>query len=391
MNLIKRTLSEKFNRYLRLFPVVAIIGPRQAGKTTFAKMELPDWQYFDLEKPSDLARISSDVEFFLNHYGDRCIIDEAQVFPDLFPAIRSHIDNARRQKGRIVLLGSVNPLLMKNISESLAGRIGFIEIAPLSYAEAEELARIGLEEFWLKGGYPEPVTWDNKEHTVWTEQYVKTFVERDVFKTLKTSFSSQSQMQLLRMLAHCHAKLWNSSQIASALGVSYHTINHYVGLMENYFLVRRLTPYYQNIGKRIVKSPKFYYRDTGLLHYLLNITDIEALRISPYRGFSFEGFVIEQLIQKCLLVADSHAGFYFYRTAQGDEIDLLVQTEHQLLAYEIKTSTSIALSELAGFQRSLKQLNLDRGVVVYFGNEDFRLNQQIEVKSVNSILKAHAE
>lgn len=386
MELLKRTPSEKLREYLKLFPVVAIIGPRQAGKTTFARMELPDWQYFDLEKPSDFARISADREFFLNQYGDRCIIDEAQTLPELFPVLRNHIDSARNKKGRIVLLGSVNPLLIKNISESLAGRIGFVELGPFDYSEAKAWTGIGLEEFWLKGGYPEPLAWGEKEHTIWTEQYVKTFVERDVFKTLKTSFSSQRQMQLLVMLAHCHGKLWNSSQIASAFGTTYHTVNHYVELMENYFLVRRLTPYYQNIGKRLVKSPKFYYRDSGLLHYLLNISSLDALRNSPYRGFSFEGFVIEQLIRKHSLAADSQTGFYFYRTSQGDEIDLLVQTASQLLAYEIKISTSVELSGLAGFQRSLEQLKLDKGVIVYFGKENFNLNRQIEVKSIVSIL-----
>lgn len=386
MGLLKRTLSKKLSKYLRLFPVVAIIGPRQAGKTTFAKMELPDWRYFDLEKPSDFARISADREFFLSQYGDKCIIDEAQTLPELFPAIRNHIDSTRNKKGRIVLLGSVKPLLARDISESLAGRIGFVELGPFQYSEAEACPGIGIEEFWLKGGYPEPIAWDAKGYASWMEQYIKTFVERDIFMTLKTSFSPQRQMQLLVMLAHCHGKLWNSSQIGSAFGASYHTVNNYVDLMENYFLVRKLTPYYRNIGKRIVKSPKFYYRDTGLLHYLLNISGLEDLRSSPYRGFSFEGLVIEQLIRKRSLTADGQAGYYFYRTSQGDEIDLLIQADRKLLAYEIKASTSVELQGLTGFQRALEQLKLDKGVVVYFGKDNFKLNRQIEVKSVESLL-----
>ncbi len=387
MKLLKRNLSVRLHEYLRIFPAVVIVGPRQAGKTTFAKMELPEWRYFDLERPSDITRISADIEFFLSHYGEHCIIDEAQNLPELFPALRNHIDRARDKRGRIVLLGSVNPLLMRNISESLTGRIGFIELGPFEYSEAAKGYGIDIEEYWLKGGYPEPLTWDTKGHTIWMEQYIKTFVERDIFRLLKTSFSPQRQMQLLVMLAHCHGKLWNASQIGSAFGVSYHTVNNYVELMESHFLIRRLIPYYQNIGKRLVKSPKFYYRDTGLLHYLLNISDLEALRTSPYRGFSFEGLVIEQLLQKHSLSADGGVGYYFYRTAQGDEIDLLVQVNRQLHAYEVKASTSVELSELTGFQRALNQLKLDKGVVVYFGKDNFNLNRQIEVKSAAPLLK----
>ncbi|MFA4830268.1 MAG: ATP-binding protein [Thermodesulfovibrionales bacterium] len=390
MRLVKRSLSGKLHAYLKLFPVVAIIGPRQAGKTTFARMELPDWGYFDLEKPSDFGRISSDREFFLSQYGEKCIIDEAQTLPELFPALRSHIDRSRNKKGRMVLLGSVNPLLVKSISESLSGRIGFIELSPFHFKEAKSLYKIDLEEFWLKGGYPEPLKWNLQEHSVWIEQYVKTFVERDVFSILKTTLTPQKQMQLITMLAHSHGRLWNASHIASAFGISYHTVNHYIELMENYFLVRRLIPYHKNIGKRLVKSPKFYFRDTGLLHFLLNISGTEKLRTSPYRGFSFEGFIIEQLIRKYTLEAQNPPSFYFYRTAQGDEIDLLVQDDRGLAAYEIKTAVSIEQSDIRGFQKAMEQLKLEKGIIVCFGKENFSLSRKIEVKSAETLLKAAA-
>jgi predicted AAA+ superfamily ATPase len=386
MPLIKRSISKKLARYLRLFPVVVIVGPRQAGKTTFAKMELPDWKYFDMEKPSDYGRVSADLEFFLGQYGERCVIDEAQMLPALFPALRSHVDRQRAGKGRIVLLGSVNPMLVKNISETLAGRIGFIELAPFSYPEARGIRKIEIEEFWLRGGYPEPLLWNDRDRLIWMEQYVKTFVERDVFNLLKTSLSSQQQQRLLTMIAHCHAKLWNASQTASAFGVSYHTVNRYVELMETFFLVGKLAPYYQNVGKRLVKSYKLYFRDTGLLHYLLNISSIEALRTSPYRGFSFEGYVIEQLKRKYALESSGRADLYFYRTSQGDEIDLLLHDGKGLHAYEIKTSTTIDAAALTGFRRSLEQLGLKKGTVVYFGGADFQLDRQIEVKAVRNLL-----
>ena len=386
MNLVKRSAADKLHRYLKLFPVVAIVGPRQAGKTTFARMELPDWKYFDLEKPSDFSRIAADREFFLSQYGDKCIIDEAQVLPELFPAIRSHIDSSRLKKGRLVLLGSVNPLLVQNVSESLAGRIGFIEIAPFNFGEATAAGDMDVEEYWLRGGYPEPMHWELTEQQAWMEHYVKTFVERDVLKMLKTSLSAQRQMQMLAMLAHNHGRLWNASQIASAFGVSYHTINHYIELMENFYLIRRLIPYHRNIGKRLVKSHKFYFRDTGLLHYLLQITGIESLRVSPYRGFSFEGFVIEQLIQKYGYGVSQPTGIYFYRTAKGDEIDLLIQKDNQMMAYEIKTSVSVELQDLRNYQNALDQLGLEKGTVIYFGKDDFMLTPRIEVKSVRPLL-----
>jgi predicted AAA+ superfamily ATPase len=387
MKLIKRSVSDKLHKYLELFPVVAIVGPRQAGKTTFARMELPDWRYFDLEKPSDFSRIAAEREFFLSQYGDNCIIDEAQVLPELFPAIRSHIDSSRLKKGRLVLLGSVNPLLVQSISESLAGRIGFIEIGPFSYGEANAAGDIDVEEFWLKGGYPEPLHWGLTEKQAWMENYVKTFVERDVLKMLNTSLSAQRQMQLLVMLAHSHGRLWNASQIAAAFGVSYHTVNHYIELMENYYLVRRLIPYHRNIGKRLVKSHKFYFRDTGLLHYLLQINGLEALRVSPYRGFSFEGFIIEQLIQKHGYGVSAPASIYFYRTAKGDEIDLLIQQDNLTMAYEIKTSTSVEPDDLRKYQNVLDQLGLQKGTVIYFGRDDFMLTSRIEVKTARTLLR----
>ncbi|MCB4791236.1 MAG: ATP-binding protein [Elusimicrobia bacterium] len=379
--MIKRLFSQKLNHYLKLFPIVSVIGPRQAGKTTFIKKELFSWKYFDLEKPSDFRRIESDMEYFFNEYGNQCIIDEAQNMPVLFPFLRSFVDTNRKKKGRIVLLGSINPLLMKNISESLSGRIGFVEIPTFLFSEISKKLKLNLESFWLKGGYPEPIKWKTEDHIIWLESYIKTFTERDVFRYNQIDITAQKQIQLLTMIAHTHGKLWNASQISSAFGTSYHTINNYIDILNKYFIVRRLMPYFANVGKRLMKHPKIYFRDAGILHYLLGIDSLEMLRTSPYRGFSFEGLIIENIIQNLDAVPNARNEYYFYRTAQGDEIDLLVKTGSKLTAFEIKTSSSVGISDLSGFQRCMQHLKIEKGIVIYMGKEDFSLTSNIEVKS----------
>lgn len=386
MKFVPRHLSAKLRSQLKLFPVVVVVGPRQSGKTTFIKKELSGWKYFDMEKPSDHNRLSADIEFFLNEYGQQCIIDEAQELPELFPALRSFIDSRRSKKGQIVLLSSVNPILVKNISETLAGRIGFLEISPFTYSEVNKALPIDLEKFWLYGGYPESLEWKPADHSLWLENYVKTFVERDVFKILQTSLSSQKQTHLLSMLAHVHGKIWNASQIASSFGINYHTINTYIEILETYFLIRRILPYHRNIGKRLIKRPKLYFRDTGLVHFLLGITSLEDLRVSPYRGCSFEGFIVQSLIQKYYLDNTLSPKFYYYRTSQGDEIDLLVETKGELIAYEIKTTTSIDTSHIKKFNQCLDQLDIKKGIIVYFGKENYQANQKIDIHSAFSIL-----
>lgn len=379
--MIKRIFAGKLKKYLTLFPVVSIIGPRQAGKTTFVKNELASWRYFDLEKPSDFRRIEADIEYFFSEYGEHCIVDEAQAMPEVFPFLRHYVDAKRNKKGRVALLGSVNPLLINNISESLAGRIGFIEVSPLIYSEIHKDKKIPFETLWLRGGYPEPIRWKDEDHSAWMEQYLRTFTERDVNRFNQISLSPQKQIQLLTMIAHTHGQLWNASQIASAFGMSYHTINSYVDILEKYFIVRRMTPYFANVGKRLMKHPKIYFRDSGLLHYLLGIHSNEMLRASPYRGFSFEGLVIENIIQNLNADPKCRNEYFFYRTAEGDEIDLLVKTGSRLTAFEIKTSTSIEKRGLAGFCRSIEQLKIDKGVVIYLGKEDYALSSKIQVRS----------
>jgi len=384
--MLSRNITVKLNKYLELFPVVAIIGPRQSGKTTFVQMELKNWKYFDLENKRDFDRIDSDIGFFLEEYGSQCIIDEAQTMPELFSAIRSHIDKNRNKNGQLVLLGSINPLLIKNIAESLAGRIGFIELTPFMYSEITR-RKINTERFWLHGGFPELWAWKEEERFIWIENYLKTFVERDINKLIKSKLSPQKILSLLQLIAHNHGRLWNASQNAAAFGLSYHTINEYVELLEKFFLIRKLTPYHVNIKKRLVKSPKYYYSDTGLLHYLLGINTIETLRASPFRGFSFEGFVIEQIIHKYSLDLTKNYQFYFYRTAQGDEIDLIVKSGTKLVAYEIKTSTTINISDLKGFKKSLEQLSISKGTVIYSGKNSYMLNSQIDVVSLVDLVK----
>lgn len=379
--MIKRSLETDIESSLKKFPVVSIIGSRQVGKTTLAKEILKssgkNALYLDLELPSDLNKLN-DPELYLGDNEEKMIIiDEVQRMPELFPILRALIDRKKRN-GQFLLLGSASPLLLKNSSESLAGRIIHYELGPLSLKEIGAKGH-DYKRLWLKGGYPLSYLESDKQSLLWRSSFIQTHLERDI-PQLGIRVPSLKLHRFLTMMAHVNGQLLNISTIAKSLGLSSPTIDHYAEIFERTFILRSLRPYHPNIKKRLVKSPKIYFRDTGILHALLNIGTYDELQSNPYLGHSWEAFVIGQII------AQKPKGLspYFYRTAAGAEIDLILKAENSSpIAVEIKYSLSPKLSK--GFQQGYQDLGCKKGAVIYPGKDVYKIAKNIIALPINRL------
>ena len=382
--MLPRMAESRLRRLAGQFPIVLLLGPRQCGKTTLMRHFVAA-RYFDLELPSDAQVFAGDIEYALRQLAGPLILDEAQTLPALFPVLRALVDAARRRNGRYYLLGSVNPTLVRSISESLAGRVGVLELTPLLWAELSGRRGATLADLWLRGGYPDAVLPRNAQGwSDWQESYLRTFVERDVARH-RLSLSSTAVRRLLAMLAHSHGGLLNCSSLGRSLGVSYHTIQSLIDLFVGYYLVRRLEPYHANVRKRLVKAPKIYVRDSGVLHHLLGIADAEQLLRSPHRGNSFEGFMIQQLIAIEELEA-AGSGYYFYRTHTGDEIDLLVDRGRRRIGIEFKAGSAIEPRDWAHLQAGIEDGVIHHGIVAYNGSRSFRVGPTTTVVTAAQLL-----
>lgn len=320
------------------FPAVLILGPRQVGKTTLARTTFPAATYLDLEQPAIRQAFTEDPAFQIDRRleaasSGRLILDEIQSVPALFAVLRGAIDAHRRQHGRFILLGSAQPTLIRQVSESLAGRVGILELDPLTVAEATAgTPKRRWTEVWLRGGFPDALRGDFRR---WWDAYLRTYLERDL-PQLGVTADPLFVRRLLTMLAHAQGGLLNASALGASLGVSYHTVNRHLDILEQTFLLRRLPPYFRNVGKRLVRSPKVYLRDSGLLHHLLNLNTLDEVRDHPMHGPSWETFVLEDVIRREML-RHPHAQFFFWRTADGAEIDLVIERGRERVAMEIKT------------------------------------------------------
>ena len=382
--MIPRNAQVRLKALAGQFPAVLLLGARQCGKTTLAR-HFVEARYFDLEKPSDLQVFSGDIEYALRRLDGPLILDEAQTLPALFPVLRSLIDESRRAHGRFFLLGSVSPELGRNISESLAGRVGILELTPFLFCEIAGRRGVRLDTLWQRGGYPDAFLARGSEAwQAWHENYLRTFIERDIARH-RLTLSSVEIRRLMTMLAHSHGGLLNASSLGRSLGYSYHTVQNALDLLEGYFLLRRLPPYHANLGRRLVKAPKVYLRDSGLLHYLLGIGTDEQLITSPARGNSFEGFMVEQIASLERLHHPAST-FYFFRTHAGAEVDLIVDRGQSRVGFEFKSAASTEPRDWTHLQTAISEGIIQRGVVVYSGQRSFDVSDHIAVVPASDVL-----
>ena len=386
---LPRKIGQQITDSLLDFPAVALLGPRQCGKTTLAReivYTLPQASYLDLEKPSDLRKLQDPELFFRMQRAagktPLVCLDEIQRTPELFPILRSVIDEDGRN-GQFLILGSASRDLIRQTSETLAGRIRFLELTPFIASEIKVSDLQTLTRLWLRGGFPRSfLARSDASSYRWRESFVRTFLERDV-PQLGFTIPTQTLSRLWRMLAHNHGQLLNSSKLGAALGISHTTVRSYIDLLTQTFMVRTVEPFGPNVKKRLVKSPKVYVRDTGILHTLLEIEDTDDLLGHPVYGSSWEGFVVEHVLASLPAWQPS-----FYRTANGAEIDLILSRGRKRIAVECKASTVPSLSR--GGQSALADLAVDETWIIAPVNEPYPIRENLMVSPLDYFLQQMA-
>lgn len=392
MTVLIRNIQAKAKELLEMFPVVVILGSRQAGKTTLAKQLGPDWKYVDLEDQHTYEHFARDISFFFKQYPKHIIFDEAQESADLFKVLRGVVDNNRSEKGRFILTGSSSPELGNRISETLAGRVGIIELGTLKineYAKTplsnfynifdEKLSTKALEneiksakllqnslvqKIWFKGGYPEPVLNSNSNfYKQWMENYRDTYINRDIGK-LFPRLNKYTYRRFLSILGKLSGTIINKRDLGRAVEVSEGTIREYISIAEGTFLWRSLPSFERNVVKSIIKMPKGYVRDQGLLHYLTRINSFDELIESPQVGTSFESFIIEEIIKGLQATFVTNWQASYYRTRGGAEIDLILEGPFGILPVEIKQGLIQSKKQLTSLSNFIEEHQLPFGLVI---------------------------
>lgn len=380
--MLNRKLLPLIDRRLTQQPAVALLGPRQVGKTTLARQiaaNHPDALFLDLEREADRAQLTRADLYFPRHRDQLVVLDEVQIVPNIFAKLRPEID-ADRHPGRFLLLGSASGSLLRQSAESLAGRIAYLELTPFLVDElrpaSDAAFHLQAAALWLRGGFPRSFLAADEEASIsWRIDFIETFLARDL-PQLGVTIPSETLRRFWLMCAHLHGQLFNASQLGAALGgVAHTTVGRYLDLLVEALMIRRLPPYVANVGKRLVKSPKVYIRDSGLLHALLGIHTMDHLNGHPVAGMSWEGFTIEQIL--AALPPLTPAGFY--RTASGAELDLVVEQPDQRIGFEIKLSSAPTVSR--GFWNACEDLGLAKAYVVAPILEPYPLAENVEVIS----------
>ena len=400
-----RNLSKRIRDDLREFPVVALLGPRQCGKTTISRMVCPDWDYFDLENGDDLDFLTADYSFFFKEHPGEVIIDEAQAVPSLFRELRGVVDADRSRNGRFILTGSSSPELKSSISESLAGRVGIIEMGTLKMNERYEIplpeiysvlntlpADKQLEQLktldipltmeqvmhhFLHGGYPEPMPRNRSFHDKWMSNYHKTYIDRDIRK-LFPGLNSESYRRFISMLSELSGTIVNRSEVGRSLNIGESSVRNYLDIAEGTYIWRSLPSLENTASKSIVKMARGYLRDSGLLFHLLRIRDLDRLYRHPGTGAAFEGFITEEIIQGLAVNADVPWGANYYRTRNGAEVDLvLTSPDGDRIPVEIKFGISTRRADLRSLSRFIDQENCTYGILVNNADEIRMLTENI--------------
>jgi len=379
-----RQPQQKLLRLMQQFPAVGLLGPRQAGKTTLAfaqKALYPNALYLDLELPSAQRQLDDPEAFLMAHAQQLVILDEVQRMPELFGILRGVIDQRRRMNqpsGQFLLLGSATGVLLQQTGESLAGRVAYVELPALQASEVfGALATVAdLNALWLRGGFP--LSWlaaSDADSMTWREVFVTTYLEKDI-PALGPRIPATTLRRLWTMLAHHQGELLDQAKLASALAISGQTVSRYIDLLCDLMLVRRLPAWHGNVGKRLIRSPKVYVRDSGLVHALLGLSNLDAVLGHPVAGSSWEGFVVEQLVN-----AAPHAQASFYRTSNGAEVDLVLTFRNQQTwVIEIKRSSAPTLSR--GFHQAAVDLGAARKLLVAPVVQTYPMKEHIEVVDV---------